>query len=142
MLMTPFTTPFDKQSHVDYMGFDGNNLDKKYSAGHIGGDDYDDIERICEVKNVDHPRNDNENYMNDKNDKNCDYDNDGIEIRGGLKNEYNDNDWKNRHTDDSDIDDYSRSLLMQSYLASPSSSVVLKKNNGDHNGMMTYLYIM
>jgi hypothetical protein len=78
------------------MGFDGDNLDKKYSAGYIGDDVYDDIERMCEGKNIEHPRND----ANEMNDKKCNYDNDDIGNGHRLKNEYYD--WKHRNRDDSE----------------------------------------
>jgi hypothetical protein len=124
MLMTPLTTPFDKQGGGN---FDNDDLDRRYSAGREGGDDYDDIDRICEAKNTNHLIHDNKNNMDDKN---------HIDVGKGLQNKYNENSWKDTDRNDSD-DDCSRSLLMQSYLASPSSSVILKKNNADYDGKIS-----
>lgn len=121
LLMTPLATPFKKQSDGDYHGFDNDNLDAKYNGGYIGDDDdYDDIDRICEVQN--HLRNDHND--NDKNHDSITRDS----IR--FKNEQNENDSKNINKNDSDDDDYSQSLLTQSLLASPSTSVL--KSTSDY----------
>lgn len=120
MLMTPLTTPFDKQGGG---GFD-DDLDRRYSAGHEGGDDYDDIDRICEAKNTNQLINVDKNNMDGKKHDHVDK---------GLQNGYDEDDRKDTDKNDSD-NDCSRSLLMQSYLASPASSFVSKKNNADYDG--------